>query len=98
MCTAIIRLRSYNLIGLTGGIGCGKSTLSKQLQQKVDMKIIDCDLIAHELMQPGYMTYRLVVLFFGKDILDDTKKVDRKKLGQIIFNNKKKKQLLEIIT
>jgi len=46
-------MKNYSLIGLTGGVGCGKSSLSKYLKEQHNMPIIDCDLIAHENLVPG---------------------------------------------
>lgn len=98
MCIAIIRFRSYNLIGLTGGIGCGKSTLSRQLEENLKAPIIDCDKIAHRTLTPGHFSYKLIVRSFGVEILDQDGNINRKKLGEIIFNDKRKKAKLEMYT
>lgn len=68
ICVAVIRLRSYNLIAVTGGIGCGKSSLTNQLSSKHGFPVIDCDKISHEILTPGYLSYKLTVWYFGKDI------------------------------
>jgi dephospho-CoA kinase len=95
---AIVRLRSYNLIAVTGGIGCGKSSLTNQLKAKHGWPIIDCDKISHEILTPGYMSYKLTVWYFGKEILDEDGQILRKKLGDIIHSDPKKKAKLEIFT
>ncbi|KAJ2548585.1 Dephospho-CoA kinase [Coemansia sp. RSA 1933] len=83
------------IVGLTGGIATGKSTASRVFQAQ-GVPVIDADVIAHQIMQPGEVSYNLVVKHFGTDILheDDTKAIDRAKLGTIIFNDPEKRQLL----
>jgi len=74
------------VIGLTGGIGSGKSTVSQYLK-KLGAVIIDADKVGHEAFQPGTDTWREVVAAFGRDILTPNGEIDRKKLGAIVFNN-----------
>lgn len=74
------------LVGLTGGIACGKSTVSKFLQ-KEGAFIVDADQIAHEVIRKGNPAYRLVIEAFGKTIIDAYGEIDRKKLGEIVFNH-----------
>ncbi|KAJ2719850.1 Dephospho-CoA kinase [Coemansia sp. Benny D115] len=85
------------IVGLTGGIATGKSTASLALSER-SIPIIDADRIAHELMQPGETSFRLVVKHFGTDVLDSDGKIDRGKLGGIIFNDAAKRQLLNRCT
>jgi dephospho-CoA kinase len=74
------------VIGLTGGIGSGKSTVSKFLAELGAM-VIDADKVGHEVFQPGTDGWNDVVATFGKEIITDTGEIDRKKLGAIVFNN-----------
>jgi dephospho-CoA kinase len=74
------------VIGLTGGIGSGKSTVSQYLAE-LGAVIIDADKVGHEAFQPGTETWREVVATFGRDILTPKGEIDRKKLGAIVFNN-----------
>ncbi|KAJ1770654.1 Dephospho-CoA kinase [Coemansia sp. RSA 1813] len=86
------------IVGLTGGIATGKSTASRAFQAQ-GVPVIDADVIAHQIMEPGEVSYKLVVKHFGVDILqEDTKAIDRAKLGGIIFNNPDKRQLLNKCT
>lgn len=73
-------------MGLTGGIASGKS---KMAQRFADMGafVIDCDKVAHEIYEPGRVCYQRVVEYFGKEILDNNKGIDRTKLGPIVFGN-----------
>ncbi|KAJ1994614.1 Dephospho-CoA kinase [Coemansia spiralis] len=86
------------IVGLTGGIATGKSTASRAFQAQ-GVPVIDADIIAHQIMEPGGVSYKLVVKHFGADILQmDTKAIDRAKLGSIIFNDPAKRQLLNQCT
>jgi dephospho-CoA kinase len=76
-------------VGLTGGIACGKSTVA-QMFVELGAHLIDLDRIAHYVQEPGKPAYKEVVHHFGKEILQPDKKIDRLKLGNIVFGNKKK--------
>lgn len=85
------------VIGLTGGIASGKSTVSMLLKQK-GAAIIDADEIAKEIMQPGKPAWTEVVEHFGKGILREDGNIDRKKLAQIVFSDEKELETLNRIT
>lgn len=85
------------LIGLTGGIACGKSTVAK-IFKDLGAKVIDADLIAKEIVKPGNIAYNEIVSYFGEDILQENKEIDRKKLGDLVFNNEEKRKVLNSIT
>ncbi|WP_066504324.1 dephospho-CoA kinase [Abyssisolibacter fermentans] len=74
------------LIGITGGIGTGKSTVSNILRNK-GYVIIDADIIAREALEVGKPGYDDVIDYFGADIITYDKSIDRRKLGEIVFNN-----------
>ena len=74
------------VIGLTGGIGSGKSTVS-QLLAELGAVILDADKVGHEVFRPGTDAWREVVAEFGKKILTPGGEVDRKKLGEIVFSH-----------
>jgi len=78
--------RGFQVIGLTGGIGSGKSTVSEYLSKK-GYAIIDADKIAREIVEPGAPTLKRLVTSFGEDILNDDKSLNRKKLGSIVFKD-----------
>jgi dephospho-CoA kinase len=81
-------------IGLTGGIGSGKSTVAKCFAA-LNIPIIDADKIAHELLKPNTATYKKIIAHFGEKILTAKKTLDRNKLRQLIFHNKKERLWLE---
>ncbi|MCE3238998.1 MAG: coaE 1 [Gammaproteobacteria bacterium] len=81
-------------IGLTGGIGSGKSTVA-DLFKKKGITIIDADHIAHDLTQPGQICFNKIVEIFGKSILLSNKNLDRAQLRRIIFADPAKRQWLE---
>jgi len=83
-------------IGLTGGIGCGKTTVSKLFEQ-LNIEVIDADIIAHQLVEIGQSALEEIALAFGKDLLNVDGSLNRKKLSQIIFSDSQQKQKLEAI-
>ncbi len=78
--------RTMKVIGLTGGIGSGKSTVSQCLAE-LGAVIIDADKVGHEAFKPNTKAWREVVTTFGRQILTPSGEVDRKKLGEIVFND-----------
>ncbi len=74
------------IIGLTGGIASGKSTVSQKLAD-LGAVIIDGDKIAHKIMEPGWPTYEEIVKEFGNDILNPDLTIDRARLGAIVFED-----------
>ena len=84
------------IIGLTGGIASGKSTVSKYLAEK-GFKVYDADKIAKDISEKKSVQEE-IILTFGNKILDENRNIDRKKLKEIVFENKEKlKQLNAII-
>lgn len=83
-------------VGLTGGIASGKSTVSQFLREEGAF-IIDADRIAHDLILKGGEAYRSVVATFGREILDETGEISRRRLGEIIFNDPEKRIALNRI-
>lgn len=85
------------IIGMTGGIGSGKSRLCKRFQA-MGAYVIDCDKVAHDIYEPGQVCYQKIVDAFGQDIVHpETSKIDRKKLGPIVFGDPQKLELLNSI-
>jgi dephospho-CoA kinase len=76
-------------VGLTGGIASGKSTVAKMFT-KHGAHLIDFDGLAHEVQEPGKPAWKEVVNYFGEGILQSDKKIDRVKLGNIVFAEKEK--------
>jgi len=72
------------VIGLTGGIGSGKSTVSRLLGE-MGAVLIDADKVGHEAYQPGTETWKELVAAFGDEIVAPDRTIDRKKLGAIVF-------------
>lgn len=84
------------VIGLTGGIATGKSTISKILKDK-GYPVIDADIIAREVVEIGKPAYNDIVENFGGEILNSDKNINREKLGSIIFKDKELRFLLNEI-
>jgi len=83
------------LVGLTGGMGSGKS-LAATFFQELGAYVIDADLICRKLVEPGQPAMKEISEKFGNDIFDKTGKLNRKKLSQLIFYDSKKKKYLKI--
>lgn len=74
------------LIGLTGGIASGKSTVTKVLRMQ-GLTVIDADALVHDLQAPGGRLYQVLVAHFGQEIVQSDGQLDRAALGQRIFGN-----------
>ncbi|MBP2637798.1 MAG: coaE [Firmicutes bacterium] len=85
------------LIGLTGGIASGKSTVSKMLSE-LGACIIDVDKLSREVVQLGKPAYLDIIKAFGRDIVEPNGEINRRRLGQLIFDNKEARFTLEKIT
>tara|TARA_B100001250_G_scaffold72479_1_gene58891 strand:- start:43282 stop:43887 length:606 start_codon:yes stop_codon:yes gene_type:complete len=84
-------------IGLTGGIATGKTTVA-DIFSSLGVEIIDTDEIAKDVVRPGEPTLQLIIDSFGEDIIEkESKKLDRKKLRKLIFENNEYKKNLESI-
>ncbi|MCF7926930.1 MAG: dephospho-CoA kinase [Candidatus Izimaplasma sp.] len=84
------------IIGLTGGIASGKSTITKMFKEK-DIPVIDADKIVHDLLTPKTETYKKILDEFSDEILFTNDEINRKKLATLIFNNTDKRKKLNSI-
>lgn len=82
------------IIGITGSSGSGKSTVCEILNEKYNVKIIDADKIAKELLTSGTEYYNDVISKFGIEITNGSGEIDRKKLADLIYNDDKKREML----
>jgi dephospho-CoA kinase len=85
------------IIGLTGGTGSGKTTISKILAER-GAKVIDADIVAREIVRRGQKALGEIAEVFGADIILQNGQLDRKKLGSIVFKQEEKLILLNSIT
>jgi dephospho-CoA kinase len=83
-------------IGLTGGIASGKTRISNLFSQ-LKTPIIDTDIISREILEPGQPGYLAILNHLGNSIILDDEKIDRRKLRQLVFNNRTEKQWLESV-
>ena len=83
-------------IGLTGGIGSGKSEVARMFDQ-LRVPVIDADVIAHQLVEPGTKVLSEIAAAFGETILTPQGTLDRARLAEIVFNKPDMKRQLEII-
>jgi len=83
-------------VGLTGGIGSGKSAACARLQT-LGITVVDADMVARELVNPGTPALREIVALFGQEVLDDSGMLDRRAVRRLIFTNPQKRRQLEDI-
>lgn len=82
-------------IGLTGGVGAGKTTVLKAMKQMYRVRILIADEIAHEQMEPGTMCYKRLHEAFGScDIWRENGSINRSKLAQLLFSDEEKRRTL----
>ncbi len=86
------------VIGITGGIGSGKSLVTRIMEEKHGALVVNTDQIAKEQMDPGGVSYQEVVAFFGTDILAEDGTINRHRLSLIVFEDKEKLNKLNAIT
>ncbi|MEW6276416.1 MAG: dephospho-CoA kinase [Bacillota bacterium] len=85
------------IVGLTGGIAAGKSTVS-QMFKDLGAYLIDFDELAREVVKPGKRAWQKIVEYFGNDILNEDLTLNRQKLGELVFHDPKKlRKLNEIV-
>ena len=80
-------------VGLTGGIASGKSTVARMLAEKGAV-LIDFDELAHAVQEPEGSVWREIVRHFGEEILHEDRTIDRRKLGETVFADREKRELL----
>jgi dephospho-CoA kinase len=90
-------MRRFLLVGLTGGIATGKSTVSEMLRG-LGAEIIDADRLAREVVEPGQPAFKQIVAEFGAGIVGADGALDRKKLGAIVFADPERRKRLEALT
>ena len=83
-------------LGLSGGIGSGKSTVAKILAN-LGAVVIDADVIAREVLEPNQAGYQRVIEVFGESILDSDRRIDRKRLAELVFQDSDELAKLEAI-
>ena len=85
------------LLGLTGNIGCGKSSVGKLLVERYGVEYLDSDALVHELYAPGTESTALIAARFGEDLLTAENTIDRRKLGAIVLPDPEQMRDLEAI-
>ena len=89
--------RPFLLVGLTGGIATGKSTVSALLRE-LGAEIIDADILAREVVEPGEPALAEIAAEFGPGVLDAAGRLDRKALGAVVFADPERRRKLEAFT
>jgi len=92
-----VTARNFLLVGLTGGIATGKSTVSAMFRARGCI-VIDADILAREVVEPGQPAYERIVAAFGPRVVAPDGALDRKALGSIVFADPQRRKELEAIT
>ena len=92
-----LKIPRVKIIGLTGNIASGKSVATGMFA-KLGAKIIDADHVARSVVEPEKPAWKEIVDKFGRDVLNPDRTIDREKLGDIVFNDEDKRQVLNDIT
>ncbi|ELA9843799.1 dephospho-CoA kinase [Vibrio parahaemolyticus] len=85
------------VIGLTGGIASGKTTVANLFKQQFKIDIVDADIVAREVVEPGTPGLNAIIQHFGQDITHDDNTLDRAKLREKIFSNPEEKAWLNAL-
>ena len=85
-----MRQNNMKIIGITGGVGAGKSTVLDYLREQFQAYVIQADQVGHQVMEPGEICYSQVIALFGEHILKKDKTIDRKAVSDVVFGNEEK--------
>ena len=85
------------ILGITGGVGAGKSTVLDFLKEKYHAYVIQADLVGHLVMEPDGICYDSVVTLFGKRVIKNDKTIDRKMVSDVVFGSEVMRQSLDAI-
>ncbi|XP_063600154.1 dephospho-CoA kinase-like [Penaeus indicus] len=85
------------LVGLTGGIATGKSTVSLMMKE-LGVPVVDADLIARQIVEPGKKAWEKIRQVFGEEVFQESGEIDRAKLGAVVFADVEKRRAINKIT
>lgn len=85
------------VIGITGGVGAGKSTVLAYLEKELGAYVIQADQVGHQVMEPGACCYEPVLALFGKDIKKEDKTIDRRRVSDVVFKNEEMREKLNAL-
>lgn len=88
---------ALTVVGLTGGIATGKSTVAGFLRE-AKVPVVDADQLGRLVLEKDHVAYRPVIDAFGERVLDEEGNIDRQRLGQVVFNDPSRRRILEEIT
>lgn len=85
------------ILGVTGGVGAGKSTVLKYLEEAYGACVIQADQVGHEVMEPGQAAYDEILNVFGSEVRAEDGRIDRKILGDVVFAGEEMRRKLNAI-
>lgn len=83
----MMRNKSMRVIGITGGVGAGKSTVLEYLENVCGAYVIQADKVGHKVMEQGGSCYQPLIDLFGKNVLDINKNIDRRAVSDVVFRD-----------
>lgn len=92
-----MKQNKMRVIGITGGVGAGKSTVLEYLEKFTGAYVIQADQVGHKLMEPGQVCYKPMIAMFGKEIVKEDKSIDRRAVSDIVFKNEAMLQKLNAL-
>ncbi|KIR03905.1 Dephospho-CoA kinase [Lachnospiraceae bacterium TWA4] len=93
----MINWEETDVIGITGGVGAGKSTVLDILAKDYNAQIIETDKVAQDLMKPGQYCYQKIIDMFGKGLVGDDGQLDKKRMFELIFKDKENQERINHI-
>lgn len=84
------------MIGVTGGVGTGKSTVAGMFRQ-LGATVLDADVIAHQVMEPNRLPWRQIIKTFGDEVLNEDRTINRRRLAAVVFTDAERRAKLEAI-
>ena len=85
------------VIGVTGGVGTGKTTVANMLKRLGAAVVLDADALAHQAMEPKRLAWREIVKAFGEGVLNDDQTVNRRRLAALVFQDEQSRRRIERI-
>lgn len=85
------------ILGITGGVGAGKSTVLDFLRTEFKAQVMEADKVGHFVMEPGQSCYEPVIALFGKQVIKNDKTIDRRMVSDVVFGNDDLRRKLEAV-
>ena len=92
-----LREMKMKVLGITGGVGSGKSTVLEYLRESYGAYLIECDEVGRKLQEPGEICYRPMIELFGRQVVKEDNSIDRRAVAQMVFRDSRLREELNAI-